>query len=165
MQPIKDSFYVALRDRLAALNPARTVTVLGVTRPAVLVSENLLADSAPLLPEAFYLSWREVSTESPMQRLDLPLLRLACEITYWTQGTDALSSQDRGRTLAQLDSELMSIATPRNAPLADHSQSPALALDTNIFWTAPQLAAPVELGNKMTRVASLQVFAHAEAAQ
>jgi hypothetical protein len=165
MQSIKDSFYVELRDRLAALNPERTVTVLGVTRPPVLVSENLVADAASLLPEAFYLSWHEISAEPSTQRLDLPLLRLACEITYWTQGSDALVSQDRGRILAQLDSELLSITTPRNAPLADHSQSPAVGLGTNIFWTSPQLAAPAELGNKLTRVASLQMFAHAEAAQ
>src|SRR5437763_10731285 len=130
MQTIKDSFYIALRDRLAALNPARTVTVLGVTRPAVLVIENELADSAPLLPEAFYLSWGSCDSASGTERLDSPLLQLACEITYWTQGSDDLSGQDRGRTLAQLDSELLAIATPPRAALKDHAQSPAVDLGT-----------------------------------
>ncbi len=40
MQFAKDSFYIALRDRLAVLNPARTVYLDGVTRPAVIVAEN-----------------------------------------------------------------------------------------------------------------------------
>src|SRR5436190_6330031 len=102
MQTIKDSFYIALRDRLGTLDPARTVTVLGVTRPAVLVIENELADAAPLLPKTFYLIWTSCDSASGTERLDLPLLRLACEITYWTQGSDDLGSQDRGRTLAQL---------------------------------------------------------------
>ena len=33
MQNAKDTFYVTLRDRLAAVNPARTMVVRGVTRP------------------------------------------------------------------------------------------------------------------------------------
>jgi hypothetical protein len=165
MQSIKDSFYIALRDRLATLNPARVVTVLGVTRPAVLVIENLLADASPLLPEALYLNFGEITTEPITQRLEQPLLRMNCEITYWTQGSDALSGQDRGRTLAQLDSELLSITSPRKAALADHSQSPAVALGTNIFWTRPQLTAASANGNKLMRTATLQIFAHDEAAQ
>ena len=43
MQSAKDTFYVTLRDRLAALNPARTVVVRGMVRPGVLVEENELA--------------------------------------------------------------------------------------------------------------------------
>ncbi len=35
MQFAKDSFYMALRERLASLNPQRTVTLNGATRPAV----------------------------------------------------------------------------------------------------------------------------------
>jgi hypothetical protein len=165
MQNIKDSFYIALRDRLAALDPSRMVTVLGVSRPAVLAAENLLADAAPLLPETFYLAFGHIMSEPSAERLKQPLLQLTCEITYWTQGTDALSGQDRGRTLAQLDSELFSITSPPNATLADHAHSPAVPVGTNIFWTHPQLAAPVINGSKMSRTATLQIFAHAEAAQ
>src|SRR3954465_3057417 len=121
MQTIKDSFYIALRDRLAALNPARTVIVLGVTRPAVIVLENEAADAAPHLPEAFYLMWKACSAASGTERLDLPLLKLTCEISYWTQGSDELSSQDRGRTIAKLDEELLSIVTPPRAALKDFS--------------------------------------------
>jgi hypothetical protein len=165
MQTIKDSFYIALRDRLAALDPARVVTVLGVTRPAVIVIENELADSTPLLSEAFYLSWGECSAAAGTERLDSPLLQLACEITYWTQGSDALSNQDRGRTLAQLDTELRTIAAPQSTALKDHSQSPVADLGANIFWTRPTLNAITQDGNKLTRTAALHVFAFAEVAQ
>ena len=33
MQNAKDTFYMTLRDRLAAVNPARTMVLRGVTRP------------------------------------------------------------------------------------------------------------------------------------
>src|SRR5258708_5435949 len=133
MQNIKDSLYVALRDRLAALNPARTVTVLGVTRPAVIVPENEIADSALPLPEAFYLAWGAASAAAGTERLDLPLLKIRCEITYWTQGADDLSSQDRGRTLAQLDEEFLSVTTPPRTALKDFSQVPVADLAAKIF--------------------------------
>jgi hypothetical protein len=41
MQGAKDSFYMALRSRLAVLNPARTMVIDGVTVPAIVVRENL----------------------------------------------------------------------------------------------------------------------------
>jgi hypothetical protein len=37
MQNARDTFYVALRDRLAAVNPARTMVVRSVVRPGLLV--------------------------------------------------------------------------------------------------------------------------------
>ena len=165
MQNIKDSFYVTLRDRLAALNPVRTVTVLGVTRPAVIVAENEIADSAVPLPEAFYLAWGAASAAAGTERLDLPLLKLTCEITYWTQGSDDLSSQDRGRTLAKLDEDLLAITTPSRAALKDFSQAPVADLAANIFWSSPVFGASKQDGNKLSRNATIEVFSHMEAAQ
>ncbi len=37
MQAAKDSFYMALRARLAALNPARSMVMDGLTVPAIVV--------------------------------------------------------------------------------------------------------------------------------
>jgi hypothetical protein len=42
MQNEKDTFYMMLQSRLAALNPARTIVVRGVVRPGTLVDENEL---------------------------------------------------------------------------------------------------------------------------
>ena len=57
MQFTKDSFYMALQQRLAALNPQRTITLSGATRPAVVVAENELVIPIVPLPEAFYIEW------------------------------------------------------------------------------------------------------------
>jgi hypothetical protein len=165
MQNTKDSFFIALRDRLAALDPARTVTVLGVSRPAIIVPENEIAAAADPLPEAFYITFGVASVTAATDRLDHPLQQLACEIAYYTEGSSDLTNQDRGRALAGLDDELLSITSPANAALKDHSQSPAADLSANIFWTRPTLTAAKQVGNKLSRTATCTVFTYMEAAQ
>ena len=39
MQNAKDSFYMALRTRLVAINPSRTILLRGAVRPGILVEE------------------------------------------------------------------------------------------------------------------------------
>ncbi len=41
MQNAKDSFYMALRTRLAAINPERTILLRGAVRPGILAEETL----------------------------------------------------------------------------------------------------------------------------
>jgi len=53
MQNTKDSFFIAVRDRLAILNPSRVVLIQGVSRPAILVTENELTAAAPKQANAF----------------------------------------------------------------------------------------------------------------
>ena len=56
MKKARDSFYVALRDRLQVLNPARQVMIRGVWRPGVLVEEN--ESFAAIVPDnVFVLRW------------------------------------------------------------------------------------------------------------
>ena len=57
MQFAKDSFLLALQQRLAGLNPARTVTINGATVPAVVAIENLPPSAAEPQPDAFYIEW------------------------------------------------------------------------------------------------------------
>jgi hypothetical protein len=159
MQNIKDTFYIALRDRLAALNPARVVTIRNVTRPAVVVAENEAPDSQPLLPDTFHLFWRE--SEAITAR---PLRKLRCEIVYWVEGSETISYQDRGRALGLSDEELLAICTPPRTPLMDHAQSPAVTLGGNIFWSTPLFAAPKIEGRKLVRSAFIDVFAAGEVA-
>jgi len=42
MENAKNSFYIALRDRIGQGNPSRTIFVRGVSRPAVLLEDNEL---------------------------------------------------------------------------------------------------------------------------
>ena len=57
MQATKDSFYVTLRDRLAQANPGRTITVDGITRPAIVVVENDKPSVTAQQHDAYYLEW------------------------------------------------------------------------------------------------------------
>ncbi len=57
MQFAKDSFLLALQQRLAGLNPARTVTINGATVPAVVAIENLPPSAVEPQPNAFYIEW------------------------------------------------------------------------------------------------------------
>ena len=139
MQFAKDSFYVALRDRLAALNPQRTVFLDGVTRPAVVVLENECVTSAGPLPEAFYIAWGTAQPVGPMRNGQPPLIGMECTISYWTGGSAEMQGVDRGRVLAQLDGELLTICSPPSTSKCDFSQTPPLNLGTNVLWTLPDL--------------------------
>jgi len=139
MQSAKDSFYVALCDRLAALNPQRTVFLDGVTRPAVVVVENEYITAAGPLPEAFYLAWGTAQAVAAMRNGQPPLMAMDCTISYWTGGSAQNQGIDRGRVLAQLDSELLAICSPPSTDQCDYTQSPPADLGTNVLWTLPEL--------------------------
>ncbi|MGH9539165.1 MAG: hypothetical protein ACRD3H_14660 [Terriglobales bacterium] len=139
MQFAKDSFYLALRDRLASLNPQRTVTLNGITRPAVIVAENELVIPVEPLPDTFYIEWAAARTVDD-QAGSRALMAMDCVISHHTLGS-VESGVDRGRTLAALDMELTAICQPARTSKRDFTQAPSLDLGTNIFWSAPQLAA------------------------
>jgi hypothetical protein len=136
MQFTKDSFYMALRERLASLNPQRTVTLSGATRPAVIVAENELVIPVEPLPDAFYIEWGAARVMQP-QAGSRALMAIDCVISHHTFGT-VESGVDRGRTLATLDTELMSICQPQRTSKRDFTQVPSVDLGTSIFWTAPE---------------------------
>lgn len=137
MQFTKDTFYITLRNRLAALNPARVVTLNGVTRPAVVAAENEAVIPVKPLPDAFYIEWGAAQA-MPQQVGDRAMFSLECLISYHTFGT-AETGVDRGRTLAALDMELIRICQPAAAPKLDYTQTVPANLGTSIVWTTPQL--------------------------
>ncbi len=169
MQFTKDSFYMAMQQRLAALNPQRTITLSGATRPAVVVAENELVIPIVPLPDAFYIEWGAAQLAA-RQTGSRELMEMECVISYHTFGT-VESGVDRGRTLGELDTELLSICQPQHTAKQDFTQSPSVSLGTNILWTAPTLgkvagseAPPNEKlpqwteGVRLERVATLKVF-------
>jgi hypothetical protein len=135
MQFAKDSFFLALQQRLAGLNPARTITLNGATVPAVVVLENLPPSSAEPLPDAFYIEWGEASFVEGHAGCGA-LMGLQCVISYYTLGSVA-SMVDRGRVLGQLDSELLGICQPPNTEKRDYTQAPSADLGTKVFWSEP----------------------------
>jgi hypothetical protein len=135
MQFAKDSFFLALQQRLGSLNPARTVTINGATVPAVVVVENLPPSSAEPQPNAFYIEWGEADVIEGNAGCN-PLMSLDVVISYYTLGT-VQSMVDRGRVLAQLDDELLGICQPPNTEKMDYTQAPAADLGTKVFWGQP----------------------------
>src|SRR5690349_13560540 len=127
MQATKDSFYVALRDRLVVVNPNRTVTLDGVTRPAIAVVENEPPTGAPPPCNTYYLTWGNVQAAKPGTG---SLTALECTIVYRTQGSAEIANLDRGRELAGLDSDLLAICSPPQTAKCDYSSGSAAPLGT-----------------------------------
>jgi hypothetical protein len=134
MQAAKDSFYMALRERLAALNPARVIVIDGVERPAIVVRENMEPQFAVAHANAYYMDWGEVRIAESTR----PILGLECHIWYATEGSTG-SGVDRGRMLAQMDEELLRICGPPRTEMRDYQQSPSVSLGCGVFWTLPAL--------------------------
>lgn len=135
MEFAKDSFFLALRERLAALNPARAVTVNGATVPAIVITENLAPTYKEQAPNTFYIEWGEAEVDAG-QSCGCGLMSLDVAISYYSFGS-VESMVDRGRLLGQLDFELLSICQPPNAEKRDYTQSPSADLGTRVFWTQP----------------------------
>lgn len=164
MQNAKDTFYTALRDRLAAINPARTIVVRGATRPAVLVEENELpSDAVPV--NAFRLRWPGLKIDANSA---LPLVTMICEIRYATDGSSGNGGMDRGRLLASCDAELLAALSeaPRSAVKMSYSAAAApVPMGTNIFWGDVTFGATVMTGERLERVATVEVFCYQEAGE
>jgi hypothetical protein len=144
MQFAKDSFYIALRERLSSVNPARVVSIAGEPRPALIVTENEVVTSTQALPDVFYVDWGRLQVVKEHAPGGRPLLGLECAIRYISAGT-CPSGVDRGRTLAALDTELLTICHPAHTRKRDYTQSPSVDLGSNIFWTAPDIES-LEIG-------------------
>ena len=165
MQNAKDTFYLTLRDRLAAVNPARTIVLRGVSRPGVLVEENELP--AAFQPtNAFCLRWAGLKVES---QAALPLVRMECEIRYATDGNAGNGGMDRGRLLAGMDAELVAAvnAAPQHVAKSSYvvGSTSGVAMGTNVFWGDVVFGAAVMQGERLERVATVEVFAYQEAGE
>lgn len=169
MQNARDTFYVTLRDRLAAVNPARTMVLRGVTRPGVLVEENELA-SAYQPVDTFCLRWTGVRVEP---RGSLPLVTMSCEIRYGSDGNAGNGGMDRGRLLAAMDAELVAAvgAAPQSAAkmnysgLAGDSGAAPTALGTRVFWSDVVFGTATASGERLERAATVEVFCYQEAGE
>lgn len=158
MQNAKDSFYLALRSRLASINPDRTVLVRGSLRPAILLEE-AEAPSAQPLPDVFVLRWLGLRAE-----MDLSSTTIAteCEISYCTSGTQAFGGLDRGRRLTEMDHELLAILQPSSTPKVNYSAQPPSAMQTRVFWDEPALTVISSQRDRLSRSARLMVYSYEE---
>lgn len=167
MQDARDTFYVALRTRIAAINPARIIVVRGQVRPGVLVEENELP-TAFQPTDTFTLHWTSLTVDAACS---LPLVTMECQVSYSTDGTPANGGMDRGRLLGTMDVELTEAlltetqsATKKNFSGVAGTGAAPVTMATNIFWSAPQFAPAKTSGERIERTATIQVFSYQEAA-
>jgi hypothetical protein len=160
MQATKDTFLKTLSDRLAVVNPARTVILDGGSRPAVLALENETPVPADTELETFLLTWEGASLAMP----EGTLMYMDCKLSYGSLGSDAMLHTDRGRILTTMDGELLRICEQRRAPKCNYTQTPPALMGTNIFWTPPVIESAGEVNGILHRTASVRLFFFPEVA-
>ncbi len=160
MQNTKDSFYMTLRNRLAAVNPARVMTLRGVQRPGIL-TEEAEAVVPQIAPDVFVLRWTGMKLETLTPQT---LLQIDCEIHYTTGGTQAIMGLDRGRALEAMDAELLLMLAPSRATKVDYSQTPAATMSTAIFWAAPVFGPVTTIRERLDRSVKVSVFSFLQGA-
>jgi hypothetical protein len=158
MENAKDTFYVTLRNRLAAVNPNRVIMLRGVQRPGILMEE-AEATIAQMPADVFVLRWAALTVDT---QLPSALSQMTCEIHYTTGGTQANAGLDRGRALEEMDGELITILSPNCTPKMNFTQTPAAAMETKVFWGEPQFGPLTTEHERLTRVTKVGVFAFQE---
>jgi hypothetical protein len=158
MQNAKDSFYMALRTRLAALNPARTILLRGALRPGILVEE-AEAPFSQLPSDVFVLRWLGLAVD-----MDLASTMAAqeCEIVYQTCGTQSFGGLDRGRALSVMDEELLAMSEPFYTAKLNYTATPPVALLTQVFWDEPSLSPITVQRDRLSRSAKVTVYSYQE---
>jgi hypothetical protein len=158
MQNAQNTFYITLRNRLAALNPNRTIYLRGVTRPGILVESNELVTAQPP-SDVFVLRWTGLHNDPYLSEV---LLQMECEIAYMTEGTSSNLGVDRGAMLTEMDAELMSLLQPNTAQKMSYAQAPATPMETQIFWTEATFQPVRAERDRLTRTATVSVFSYEE---
>jgi hypothetical protein len=158
MQNAKDSFYGALRTRLAALNPERIVLLRGAVRPGILVEE-AEAPFSQLPNDVFILRWLGLGADV---ELSSAMLAEECEIVYQTCGTQAFGGLDRGRLLSRMDGEILALLDPYWTPKLNYTVQPVATMLTKVFWDEPAFAPAVTQRDRIARSVKVMVYSYQE---
>jgi hypothetical protein len=158
MQNAKDSFYMALRTRLAAINPECTTLVRGAVRPGILVEEAEAAFSQ-LPADVFVLRWMAMGVDI---NLPSPMVAAQCEIQYATGGTQAYGGLDRGRAMSRMDAELLAMLQPFSTTKVNYSATPPASMATQVFWDEPALSPIATQRDRLSRSATLMIYSYEE---
>ena len=156
MQNAKDSFYMALRIRLAAINPERTVLIRGAMRPGILVEE-AEAPFAQLPTDVYVLRWQALGVDADLVST---MNAIECEILYSTCGTQAFGGLDRGRLLAAMDDEVVAMLQPYHTPKVNYAVQPAVTMQTQVFWDEPAFSTITVQRDRLSRSARVTVYSY-----
>lgn len=158
MQNAKDSFYMALRARLVAINPERTILLRGTVRPGILVEE-AEAPFSQLPNDVFVLRWLGLGVDMD---LGSEMAAMECEILYQTCGTQSFGGLDRGRSLSEMDEEVMAILAPFCTPKLNYAAMPPAAMLTQVFWDEPGFSPVAVQRDRLSRSAKVMVYSYQE---
>ena len=158
MQNAKDSFYMALRARLVALNPERTLMLRGAVRPGILVEE-AEAPFSQVPADVFVLRWLALGSDV---NLDAPMVAAECEIVYQTCGCQSFGGLDRGRALSAMDKELLAILQPFSTPKLSFIATPPAPMSTHVFWDEPGFGPLVAQRDRLSRSVKVMVYSYQE---
>lgn len=149
---------MALRGRLTAVNPQRTILVRGTLRPGILVEE-AEAPFSQLPTDVFVLRWQGLALDSD---LCAAMAVAECEIAYQTCGSQSFGGLDRGRLLSQMDSELAAIISPYCTPKLNYAVSPPDSMLTQVFWDDPPITPITIQRDRLSRSARVMVYSYQE---
>lgn len=158
MQNAKDSFYIALRNRLCVLNPERTIMLRGAARPGILVEE-AEAPFAQTPSDVFVLRWAGQAADVDLAST---LVAQEVEILYQTSGSQSYGGLDRGRVLSQLDGELLTLLQPFSTPKVSYVTQPPVNMSTQVFWDEPIFTPIVSQRDRLGRSARVTVYSYRE---
>jgi hypothetical protein len=158
MQNAKDSFYMALRTRLAPLNPERTLLLRGAVRPGIL-AEEAEAPFSQLPNDVFVLRWLSLGVDFD---LGTTMAAAQCEVIYQTCGSQSFGGLDRGRALSAMDKELTAMMQPFWTPKLNYIATPPAQMLTNLFWDEPEFGPIVTQRDLLSRSVKVMVYSYQE---
>jgi hypothetical protein len=85
-----------------------------------------------------------------------------CEILYRTCGTQSFGGLDRGRSLSQMDEEVIAMIQPLWTPKLNYIASPPAAMLTHVFWDEPTFTPLVTQRDLLSRSAKVMVYSYQE---
>ncbi|HEX8813003.1 MAG TPA: hypothetical protein VF742_13520 [Terracidiphilus sp.] len=158
MQNAKDSFYMALRTRLVAINPNRTILLRGAVRPGILVEE--AEAPQPQLPNDVYtLRWLSLGVDVDLAST---LIAQECEILYSTAGTQSFGGLDRGRLISAMDEEVTAMLQPFCTQKLSYTVNPPATMLTQVFWDEPVFSPIVTQRDLLSRSIKVLVYSYQE---
>jgi hypothetical protein len=85
-----------------------------------------------------------------------------CEIIYQTCGTQSYGGLDRGRSLSEMDEELIKMVVPFWTPKLNYITTPPTAMLTKVFWDEPGFGPMAIQRDMLSRSAKLMVYSYQE---
>jgi hypothetical protein len=85
-----------------------------------------------------------------------------CEILYQTCGTQTFGGLDRGRSMSEMDEELVAMLQPFYTPKLNYTATPPATMLTQVFWDEPGLTPLVTLRDQISRSAKVTVYSYQE---